>query len=196
MKYASFFLVLVFVSTSSAASLLEKKREVIAVQKLSYLHNRDVQKMVRARLLVSLKSTKYVEVNQKLDARERLVRPWMPPMLNKFAAAYYRKWGEPIRVNSALRTIERHSWLRMFNSNAAQGYSPHSTGATVDISHKGFSREKIRWVKEWWKPYTTNGQAVLTTEWFQACFDIFIARPKPAAAKPQQKSKKNARSPH
>lgn len=177
-------MLLLFSMTTSpflVASLLDEKRAIIAKQDLSYIHEGEREKFIHRHLLVELKSSQYLEVNKKLAERGCWIRPWVLPVLNQFAESYYKKWGKRIRVNSALRTVEYHHRLRRTNTNAAKGYSPHSTGATVDISHLWFSREKMRWAKEWWAPYIERRQVIVTTEFFQQCWDIFFLRP-PALA--------------
>src|SRR6202012_3825067 len=63
----------------------------------------DLNRMLRARLLVALTDTEILRVNDGLPFNRRAARPWAVRFATDLAAAFYDHFGDPLVVTSAVR---------------------------------------------------------------------------------------------
>lgn len=102
--------------------------------------------------LVPLTSNKYVRISPKLEAKRRYCRPWVDAFLQELGQQYYEEFGEPIQVNSAVRTQRTQSWLRRWNHNAAPVHgetaSVHLAGIAVDLQRRGLTKSQVRFIQQ------------------------------------------------
>src|ERR1700761_4294997 len=70
-------------------------------------------------------------VNPELPENRRFARPWTARFASDIARAYYTRFGQPLELNSAVRTISYQLRLQRVNGNAAaiegETASPHLT---------------------------------------------------------------------
>jgi len=89
----------------------------------------------------------------RLDPSRRYCRPWTRDFVQDLSQAYYNRFHAQIQVNSAVRTVKVQKKLRRHNRNAAPAdgdtASSHLAGLTVDLQHRGMSKEQIRWVEQY-----------------------------------------------
>jgi hypothetical protein len=134
--------------------------------------------MCRANSLVPLPSNRHIRINQKLDRRRRFCLPWTRTYLEKLAAEYHKLFGEPLQVNSAVRTVAHQKTLRVTNGNAAPATGPtassHLTGATVDIAKLPCSAKGLAWLRTRLLADEQAGLIEATEEFQQAVFHVMV----------------------
>ena len=85
--------------------------------------------------LVPITENRYVRVSPKLEAKRRYCRAWVDLFLQELGRDYYGRFGEPIQVNSAVRTVRTQVRLLRWNRNAAPAHgetaSAHLAGVAV-----------------------------------------------------------------
>lgn len=150
----------------------------------------DLASMLRSRQLVSLPVSNGLTIDSRLAASRRYCREWTANFLGDMARAHYSRFGVPLQVNSAVRTVAYQRHLRGINGNAAPSEgdiaSPHLTGATIDIGKKGWSTSQIGWMRAYLLPLQSTGRIDVEEEFQQACFHITVyknysSRPLPGA---------------
>jgi len=131
-------------------------------------------------ILVRLPASPALLVNAALPMDRRYCRPWTAEFLADLARSHYARFGRPIQVNSAVRTIAFQRALEEINGNAAAASgdlaSPHLTGAAVDIGKHGMTFQEIAWMRAWLLPLETAGRIDVEEEFYQACFHITVYR--------------------
>ena len=113
-----------------------------------------LEKFKRSGLLVPLPKVRGLEVKD-LDPEWQWCRPWTADFLKVLAARHWKKFQRPLEITSAIRTVERQRELRRETANAVQSRrypSAHLTGATIDITKNGMSRQQILWMRQQLRP--------------------------------------------
>jgi uncharacterized protein YcbK (DUF882 family) len=130
--------------------------------------------------LVNVASSKSLHVNPELPANRRCARPWTAHFAADIARAYYAQFGEPLELNSAVRTISYQIRLQRVNGNAASvrgdTASPHLTGQAIDFGKRGMSLAEIAWMRTYLTPLMQAGAIDVEEEFQQACFHISVYR--------------------
>jgi hypothetical protein len=133
--------------------------------------------------LVQLASTSSLHVNSELPDNRRCARPWTAHFASDIARAYYARFGEPLELNSAVRTISYQLRLQRVNGNAAdisgETASPHLTGQAIDFGKRGMSMAEIAWMRMYLAPLMQAGMIDVEEEFQQACFHISVYRSYP-----------------
>lgn len=151
--------------------------------------------MLRSRQLVSLPVNNGLTVDSRLPSNRRYCREWTANFLADMARAHYSRFGAPLQINSAVRTVQYQRHLQGINGNAAPAEgdiaSPHLTGATIDIGKKGWSTSQIGWMRAYLLPLQSTGRIDVAEEFQQACFHITVyksysLRPQPGAVPSRQ----------
>ena len=144
---------------------------------------RDDEQLNRLRaqhLLVSFPEIEALRVNTGLPENRRYARPWTVKFAADAARAFYRQFGEPLQVNSAVRTVSYQLRLQRTNGNAAavrgDGASPHLTGQAIDLAKRGMSADEIAWMRTYLAPFIEAGKVDVEEEFQQACFHISVYR--------------------
>jgi hypothetical protein len=153
----------------------------------------DLDRMRELHLLVPLQRSNALAVNEELPENRRYARPWTARFVADTARAFYSRFHQPLRLNSAVRTVEYQLRLQRVNGNAAavdgDGASPHLTGQAIDLGKRGMSIAEIAWMRAYLAPLMRAGKLDVEEEFQQACFHISVyrsympitkARPKPA----------------
>ena len=130
---------------------LRGSHEILVHQNLMADHDgleriRDDNQLNRLRAdhqLVTFPETASLRVNEGLPENRRVARPWTVQFAADAARAFYQHFGEPLQVNSAVRTVSYQARLQRVNGNAAatrgEGASPHLTGQAIDLAKRGMS---------------------------------------------------------
>ncbi len=130
------------------------------------------------RELVPVQESRYLTIADNLSSSRRYCRPWTRDFLEDLAKAYYEEFGEPIRVNSLVRTVAQQKKLRRHNRNAApvdgETASTHLTGITVDISRRGMTVKQLRWMEQYFLPLKQQGLIEPVEERRQAVFHVVV----------------------
>jgi hypothetical protein len=152
------------------------------------LDENDLADRIAQKLLVPLPESASLAVNGNLPENHKYCRPWTANFLADLAHAHASRWGHPIEVSSAVRTVEYQKHLMHTNGNAAAAegdvVSPHLTGATVDVAKSGMNRAELSWMRSWLLPLQLAGTIDVEEEFRQACFHITVYKnyvPPPAA---------------
>jgi hypothetical protein len=134
--------------------------------------------MKDAGYLVDLPESRELRVDQDLPDVRSCARPWTVKFLENLSHAHYVRFHSPLRVTSAVRTVDYQKRLMRVNANAApvEGIiaSPHLSGAAVDISKKGLSLREIAWMRAYLLPLQEDGKIDVEEEFYQACFHINV----------------------
>jgi hypothetical protein len=137
-----------------------------------------LEQFIITKLLVRIKEYNNVSVDSMLYDKYRYVRPHTARFLDSIGNAYYDRFNECLKVNSAVRTIERQKELCKINQNAAPATGPtsssHMTGATIDITHKDMNQEQKQWVRDYLLHLEANNFIEATEENSQAVFHIMV----------------------
>ena len=130
--------------------------------------------------LAPLPANAALAVNPSLPANRRYCRPWTAKFLSNLARAHADRFGRPLQVNSAVRTVEYQRSLQRINGNAAPAdgdvASPHLTGATIDLAKKGLSPSEVAWMRAYLLPLQSAGKIDVEEEFYQSCFHITVYR--------------------
>ena len=157
----------------------------------------DIENLRRLGSLVALPATGGLRVDERLPFNRRYCRTWTGRFLADLARVHYNRFGRPLQVNSAVRTVEYQRHLLHINGNAAPAEgdvaSPHLTGAAVDISKKGLSPSEIAWMRAYLLPLQTAGKLDVEEEFHQACFHISVYKTYAPAGDPVAPWPANAR---
>jgi hypothetical protein len=180
----------------SAASLAHQNEMADSEGLERILDENDLADRIAQKLLVPVPASASLVVNGNLPESHRYCRPWTANFLSDLARAHAARFGHPIEVSSAVRTVEYQKQLLLTNGNAAAAegdvVSPHLTGATVDVVKHGMSRAELGWMRSWMLPLQRAGSIDVEEEFRQACFHISVyksyVRPQPApSAKPRRR---------
>jgi hypothetical protein len=160
---------------------LERQNEKTQADGLErILDDTDLNQRIAHRLLVPVPVSPSLAINPDLAANHRYCRPWTARFLSNLARAHAARFGGPIEVSSAVRTVAYQKQLQLTNSNAAaaQGeiVSPHLTGAAVDIVKSNMTRQELGWIRSWLLPLQNAGKIDVEEEFQQACFHITVYR--------------------
>ena len=138
----------------------------------------DLADRIARKMLVPVPVSAKLEINQNLPADRRYCRPWTASFLTDLARAHGAQFHRPVRVSSAVRTVEFQKRLIETNGNAAAAegdiVSPHLTGSTVDIAKQGLSRQELAWLRSWLLPMQMVGRIDVEEEFQQTCFHITV----------------------
>lgn len=162
----------------SRASLLRQNRRDEEEGLKRIQNTAQLNRMRRDGRLVPLPVSANLRANPKLPWDRRCTRPWTATFLENLAHAHYVRFGRPIEVNSAVRTVRFQRHLLRINGNAAPATgviaSPHEMGATIDIGKKDMSLSEIAWMRAYLLPLQEEGKIDVEEEFYQACFHITV----------------------
>ncbi len=159
--------------------MLVRQNELIDRLELPRIEDEDsLVEMEENRLLVPVRETRALVVDDKLAPNRRYCRPWTREFLEDLSEAYYQKFRKQLRVTSLVRTAEQQKKLRRRNRNAGpvdgETASTHLTGITVDIARKGMSRKEHQWLEEYLLPLREQGLIDPVEERRQPVFHIVV----------------------
>jgi len=130
--------------------------------------------------LARLPESGSLHVNPDLPENRRYARPWTVRFAADTARAYAARFGVPLQVNSAVRTVTYQLRLMRVNGNAAavdgDTASPHLTGQAIDIGKRGMSAAQLAWMRAYLLPLMQAGKIDVEEEFQQACFHVSVYR--------------------
>lgn len=175
-KKSAWFNYRVFVP--SHESLLAQNA-AIDVMGLPRIHDdKALKSMVSEDVLVPITSNEYVRVSPKLEAKRRFCRPFVDAFLQELGGEYYARFGEPIQVNSAVRTERTQFLLRRWNRNAAPVHgetaSAHLAGVAVDLQRRGLTQAQVRFIQQKLLYLARLGMVIVEEELAQPCFHVVV----------------------
>src|SRR6201996_4301400 len=143
-------------------------------------NDEDLDRLRTSHQLVELAGTPALHVNPELPENRRFARPWTAKFASDVARAYYARFGQPLELNSAVRTISYQLRLQRVNGNAAaiegETASPHLTGQAIDFGKRGMSMAEIAWMRMYLTPLMQAGTIDVEEEFQQSCFHISVYR--------------------
>jgi hypothetical protein len=143
-------------------------------------NDEDLERLRYGHQLVQVAETSALHVNPELPENRRFARPWTAKFASDLARAYYARFGQPLELNSAVRTISYQLRLQRVNGNAAaiegETASPHLTGQAIDFGKKGMTMAEIAWMRMYLTPLMQAGTIDVEEEFQQACFHISVYR--------------------
>jgi hypothetical protein len=177
--------------------ILVHQNEMADAAGLERIQNDDQLDRLRdSHRLVQLASTSSLRVNPELPQNRRCARPWTAHFAADIARAYYARFGQPLELNSAVRTISYQLRLQRVNGNAAdvagETASPHLTGQAIDFGKRGMSVAEIAWMRMYLAPLMQAGMIDVEEEFQQACFHISVYRNYPGT-RPADLAQANSR---
>jgi hypothetical protein len=139
-----------------------------------------LEDMVDAHQLARLPESSALHLNPELPENRRYARPWTVKFAADTARNFATRFGTPIQINSAVRTVEVQMHLIHTNGNAAgldgDTASPHLTGQAIDIGKRGMSNAQLAWMRSYLLPLMQDGKIDVEEEFHQACFHISVYR--------------------
>ena len=136
--------------------------------------------MRRTNLLVALPDDQTAYPNDALPLNRRFARPWTVRFIRDLARAHYARFGAPLIVTSAVRTVAFQRQLVRTNGNAAPPTgdiaSPHLYGQAIDIAKHTMSLTEITWMRAYLAPVEDEGKIDVEEEFQQSCFHISVYR--------------------
>ena len=140
----------------------------------------DLNRLRATHLLVPVSNSAALLVNADLPLNRRYARPWAARFAADMARSFYAQFHQPLRLNSAVRTVDYQLRLQRVNGNAAavdgDGASPHLTGQALDFGKRGMSMAQIAWMRSYLAPLMQTGKLDVEEEFQQACFHISVYR--------------------
>lgn len=161
------------------ASLLAQNEEIDRLGLPRIKDDQQLQELVKEGQLVPLPLNVHLTVDPHLPENRRYCRPWTAMFLTNLSDAYYEQFHEPIRVNSAVRTVEVQKKLRRWNPNAApiegETASSHLAGLTVDLERKSLTLEEAQFIEHWLLPLRVKNLVEVEEEYREFCFHIMVS---------------------
>jgi Family of unknown function (DUF5715) len=162
----------------SYESLLRQNEEIDRLELPRIQDEVELAELVARGDLVPIQETDGVHIAIR-EAAHRYCRPWTENFLQDMGEAYYKEFGQPIQVNSAVRTVEYQRKLRRHNGNAApeegDTASSHLGGLTVDINKRGLTRAQHQFVQDYLLKLRENGIIEVAEERRQPVFHVMIS---------------------
>ena len=126
-------------------------------------------------LLVPINRIENTNIDCRLSESSRFAKPYVAKFLKDMGAAYFKKYGLYIMINSAVRTVEDQKKLRKTNSNAAPAMqSPHTTGAAIDLSYLDMTDNQKMWACNYLLNLERKGLLEATMEYTQTVFHVMV----------------------
>lgn len=160
-------------------SMIRQNEEIDRLQLPRIMDDAQLQEMVRNEELVPIQEGKSLRVSAAVKPDKRYCRPWTSQFLTDMGDSYYKEFGAPLQVNSAVRTMEQQQKLRRHNRNAApelgDNASSHLAGITVDLAKRGLTRKQHKWIEDYLKNLRDQGLVEVAEERRQACFHVMVS---------------------
>ena len=142
--------------------------------------DRDLLDLKQRKLLVTLPDEDSTYPDDRLPANRRYARPWTVRFLRDLAKAHYARFGTPLIVTSAARTVEFQRRLVRTNGNAAPPTgdvaSPHLYGQAIDLGKGRMGLTELTWMRAYLTPVENDGKIDVEEEFQQSCFHISVYR--------------------
>ena len=162
----------------SYESMLRQNEEINRLELPRIVDEVELAELEARRDLVPIEETESVHVAIR-EASHRYCRPWTQTFLQDLGESYFKQFGQPIQVNSAVRTIEYQRKLRRHNRNAApeegEIASSHLAGLTVDINKRGLTRKQHKFLEDYLFQLREEGMIEPAEERRQPVFHVMVS---------------------
>jgi hypothetical protein len=163
---------------SNHGAQIAQNREIDRLGLTRIKNEKELRTLVLNGSLVPILSSSSLAIDPRLPLNRRYVRPWTKQFLTELSTAYTTRFGRPLTLTSAVRTVRIQSRLLHINHNAAPAHgeeaSAHLTGAAVDISRKGMTPEQDRWMESALLEYTVENRVIYLEEHVQPCYHVMV----------------------
>lgn len=163
----------------SYESMVRQNEEIDRLQLPRIADQAQLEQLINTQELVEIKETSSLRVSPAIQADKRYCRPWTNQFLLDFSDAYYKEFGAPLQVNSAVRTMEQQQKLRRHNRNAApeigEVSSSHLAGITVDLARRGLTSTQHKFMEDYLKNLRDLGLVEAAEERRQKCFHVMVS---------------------
>jgi Family of unknown function (DUF5715) len=163
----------------SYESQLRQNEEIDRLQLPRIADQAQLEELIRTQELVEIKESSALRVSPVIEPDKRYCRPWTNQFVQDFSQAYYKEFGVPIQVNSAVRTMEQQQKLRRHNHNAApelgEVASSHLAGITVDLARRGLTTAQHKFMEDYMKNLRDQGLIEVAEERRQKCFHVMVS---------------------
>ncbi len=163
----------------SYESMVRQNEEIDRLQLPRIADQSQLEELIRTEELVPIKETQALRVSPAILPDKRYCRPWTNQFLQDFSEAYYKEFGAPLQVNSAVRTMEQQQKLRRHNRNAApelgEVASSHLAGITVDLARRGLTPAQHKFMEDYLKNLRDLGLLEAAEERRQKCFHVMVS---------------------
>lgn len=121
--------------------------------------------------------------SDRKQMRMRLLRMFNPrakPILKELAAAYFQRFGRPLRVTSLTRSMDYQILLNAGNANSFKvrgegSLPPHTSGCAFDLARKHMPADEQNFVMKKLAEMESAGKLDALIEYgTNACFHVFI----------------------
>lgn len=163
----------------SYESMLRQNEVIDRLQLPRIADQAQLEELERNHELVEIQETRALLISPAILADKRYCRPWTNQFLEDMSAGYYKEFGVPMQVNSAVRTMEQQQKLRRHNHNAApelgEVSSSHLAGITVDLARRGLTKAQHQWMEDYLKNLRDAGMIEVAEERRQKCFHVMVS---------------------
>lgn len=160
-------------------SMLRQNEVIDRLQLPRIADQAQLEELERTHELVEIQETSALHIAPVIAPDKRYCRPWTNQFLEDMSQAYYKEFGAPMQVNSAVRTMEQQQKLRRHNRNAApeigEVSSSHLAGITVDLARRGLTRTQHQWMEDYLKNLRDQGLIEAAEERRQKCFHVMVS---------------------
>ena len=186
LMYCLFPAVAVAASLKGSPESIARQHRIAKDENLSVIKNdRQLAAMKRAGYLVPLPQNQDVRIDPRLAEKWRWCRPWTRTFLLRVGREFRVKFGTPLQINSAVRTVEYQKQLRKGNSNATDPENClHCYGATIDIARMYqkngrrifYSTQEQDYIRRRLLQLEKKGLVEATEEKNQAVFHVMVSK--------------------
>jgi hypothetical protein len=167
----------VFVGTPGSLILQNEAVDAMGLPRIR--DDRQLQSLIAEDSLVPITQNEYVAVSPKLEAKRRYVKPFVDVFLQELGKEYHAEFGEPIQVNSAVRTVRTQISLMRWNRNAAPAHgekaSAHLAGVAVDLQRRGLTPGQIRFIQQRLSVFAQAKMILVEEELYNgSCFHVVV----------------------
>lgn len=163
----------------SYESQIRQNEEIDRLQLPRIADQAQLEELIRTQELVEIQETPALRVSPAIERDKRYCRPWTNQFVQDFSQAYYKQFGVPMQVNSAVRTMEQQQKLRRHNRNAApelgEVASSHLAGITVDLARRGLTVQQHKFMEDYMKNLRDLGLLEVAEERRQKCFHVMVS---------------------
>ena len=139
-----------------------------------------LERFKRLELIVSVPAKTKDYYIHDIPAQYHYLRPWTKLFLDRLSSQFRSRFGGPLRITSLIRTVAYQNQLSRSNGNAASAVgekrSSHLTGASLDISKKGMTAARQRWVRNVLASLKAKGYLFAVEEFYQPNFHVMVHR--------------------
>ena len=138
----------------------------------------ELKEAIEQGTLVPIESSPYLKVSPRLKPSRRYCLTQTLTTVQTLANLYFMRFGQPLIISSAVRTLKDQRHLRLWNRNAAPTTGPeassHSTGATVDLERRRMTPEQTEFMDRLLYLYTREEKVIFIKEKGQLCYHLFV----------------------